>query len=85
MAVWSSCASRPGCGAEAKDEAVGGVFFFGYFLVDKHKKVTRKSRESDIFQYGAMPYSYCALRELNNLTYVPYIGQMRSLPHTRQL
>jgi len=30
-----------------RKQAVGGVVYFGYFLLDKQKKVTRKSRESD--------------------------------------
>ena len=39
----------------------GGVFFFGFFLLDKQKKESRQSGETDIKTYGAMPYSYCAL------------------------
>ncbi len=30
-----------------RKQAVGGVFLFGYFILDKQNKVTRKSRESD--------------------------------------
>jgi len=30
----------------------------------KQKKEARQSGETDIFQYGAMPCSYCALRVL---------------------
>ncbi|HYN54564.1 MAG TPA: hypothetical protein VES38_07665 [Methylotenera sp.] len=30
-----------------RSQAVGGSFFFGYFLLAKQKKVTRMSRESD--------------------------------------
>jgi len=30
-----------------RKSAVGGVVYFGHFLLDKQKKVTRKSRESD--------------------------------------
>ncbi len=32
---------------QRRKSAVEGVFYFGYFLLDKQKKVTRKSRESD--------------------------------------
>jgi hypothetical protein len=31
-----------------RKQGVGGVVYFGYFLLDKQKKVTRQSRESDI-------------------------------------
>jgi hypothetical protein len=34
-------------GEQHRKQAAGGVFFFGYFLLDKQKKVTRQSRESD--------------------------------------
>ena len=34
-------------GEQRKKQAVGGVLFFGYFLMDKHKKVTRLSGETD--------------------------------------
>jgi hypothetical protein len=30
-----------------RKRAVGGVVYFGYFLLDKQKKVSRQSRESD--------------------------------------
>ena len=30
-----------------RKQAVGGVIYFGYFLLDKQKKVTRKSGETD--------------------------------------
>jgi hypothetical protein len=42
----------------------GGVFFFGFFLLDKQKKEPRQSGETDTLKYGAMPFSYCALRLL---------------------
>jgi len=32
---------------QRRKSAVEGVVYFGYFLLDKQKKVTRKSRESD--------------------------------------
>jgi len=34
-------------GEQRRNQAVGGVVYFGYFLLDKQKKVTRQSRESD--------------------------------------
>ena len=33
---------------QRRKQAVGGVVYFGYFLLDKQKKVTRLSRESDL-------------------------------------
>jgi hypothetical protein len=33
---------------QRRRKAVGGVVYFGYFLLDKQKKVTRLSRKSDI-------------------------------------
>jgi hypothetical protein len=33
--------------AQYRKQAGGGVIYFGYFLLDKQKKVTRLSRESD--------------------------------------
>jgi len=40
-------------------EAAGeGSLFFGYFLLAKQKKVTRKSRESDNLQFSPALYSY---------------------------
>jgi len=32
---------------QRRKSAVEGVVYFGYFLLDKQKKVTRQSRESD--------------------------------------
>ena len=33
--------------AQHRKQAGGGVIYFGYFLLDKQKKVTHQSRESD--------------------------------------
>jgi hypothetical protein len=32
---------------QRRKQAGGGVFLFGYFILDKQNKVTRQSRESD--------------------------------------
>ncbi len=34
-------------GEQHRKSAVGGVIYFGYFLLDKQKKVTRQSGETD--------------------------------------
>jgi hypothetical protein len=34
-------------GEQHRREATGGVFFFGFFLLDKQKKETRQSGETD--------------------------------------
>jgi len=44
-----------------RKQAVGASLFFGFFLLAKQKKETRKSRESDLLHYGAMLFSHCAL------------------------
>jgi hypothetical protein len=41
-------------GEQRRKQAVGGVVYFGDFLLDKQKKVTRQSRESDSLQYIAI-------------------------------
>jgi hypothetical protein len=38
-----------------RNQAGGGSFFFGYFLLAKQKKVTRQSRESDLFPIRINP------------------------------
>jgi hypothetical protein len=43
---------------QRRESAVGGSLFFGYFLLAKQKKVTRKSRESDTSQINPYLYSY---------------------------
>jgi hypothetical protein len=35
-----------------QEEAVGGVVFFGYFLMDKHKKVTRLEAKNKLKTYN---------------------------------
>jgi len=40
-------ASRPRLAKQRRIKAAGGVIYFGYFLLDKQKKVTRQSGETD--------------------------------------
>ena len=41
-----------------RKQAGGGSLFFGYLLLAKQKKVTRKSRESDYLHAPLMPKRY---------------------------
>jgi hypothetical protein len=53
----ASSAAAPDVALRPKDEAARGVFLFGYFILDKQNKVSRQSRESDLFQTATLPLS----------------------------
>ena len=52
---------------QRRKQAAGGVFLFGYFILDKQNKVSRLRAKKNI-TYGAMPFNYCA-RWLNIHTF----------------